>query len=53
MHIECPTCGAFFDEDENIHCPRCQTPADQPSACGGCRGGCSQGPCCIEKQKQS
>ena len=25
MHIECPTCGAFFDEDENIHCPRCQT----------------------------
>ena len=41
MHIECPVCGAFFDEDTNTCCPRCLTPADLFSGCGGC-GGCGR-----------
>lgn len=59
MHIECPNCGAFFDEDINTHCPRCQTPADlalEPDrygCCGANKNGCCSSGCCHSQKAES
>lgn len=50
MHIECSVCGAFFDEDKNSLCPRCQNPVDESIACGGCCGGCGGCGRCPKRQ---